>query len=177
MPSGLKRYQEKRDLHFITFSCYHRDPLLSAPDARVLFEKVLERTRVRYGFFVTAYVVMPEHVHLLVSEPERGTLASAIQAVKQSVSRTLIGEHEHCWQERYYDFNVYTAKKRIEKICYIHRNPVKRGLVSHPGDWRWSSFRSYATGEVARVEIESTWTARRREKLGMHLRVRIVPTE
>ncbi len=177
MPSGLKRYQEKRDLHFITFSCYHRQPFFSTPAACNLFERALERARVRLGFFLTAYVVMPEHVHLLISEPERSTLASAIQAIKQSVSRKLIAEREHFWQERYYDFNVYTAKKRVEKVCYIHRNPVKRGLVEHPEDWRWSSFRHYVTGEKGTVEIESHWTGRRREKLGIHPKVRIIPSQ
>jgi putative transposase len=174
MPSSLKRYQDKRDLHFITFSCYHRQPFLSAPQSCDLFERCLERCRIRYGFFVTAYVVMPEHVHLLISEPENGTLASAIQAIKQSVSRKLIGDREHFWQERYYDFNVYTAKKRIEKLCYIHRNPVKRGLVEHPEQWKWSSFLHHATGDMGRVEIESQWTARRREKMGFHPQVKIV---
>src|ERR1035438_2090019 len=66
---------------------------------------------------------MPEHVHLLISEPERGTLASAIQAIKQSVARRLIGGREHFWQARYYDFNVWTAKKRIEKLRYITSQP------------------------------------------------------
>jgi hypothetical protein len=50
------------------------------------------------------------------------------------------------WQARYYDFNVWAAKKRIEKLRYMHRNPVKRGLVEKPEDWAWSSFVHYATG-------------------------------
>ena len=70
----------------------------------------------------------------------------------------------------YYDFNVRSEKKRIEKLRYIHRNPVKRGLVEKPEDWRWSSFRHYATGEEGPVELESPWTARRRERLGMALK-------
>ena len=98
---------------------------------------------------------MPEHVHLLLSEPERATLAQALQALKQSVARRLIASHPHFWQARYYDFNVRTAKKRIEKLRYIHRNPVKRGLVEKPEDWEWSSFRHYATGVDGVVEIES----------------------
>ena len=65
---------------------------------------------------------MPEHVHLLISEPERSTLARALQAVKQSVARKLIGGREHFWQARYYDFNVWTKRKRVEKLRYVHRN-------------------------------------------------------
>jgi hypothetical protein len=70
-------------------------------------------------------------------------------------------------QERYYDFNVRTGKKRIEKLRYMHRNPVTRGLVEKPEDWPWGSFRNYATGEEATVEIESPWTARKRERIGI----------
>ncbi len=98
----------------------------------------------------------------------------ALQALKQSVARRLIGDQEHFWQARYYDFNVYTKKKRIEKLRYMHRNPVKRGLVQEPQDWPWSSFRHYLTGEEGVVEIESEWTGRKRERTGVPLRVRPV---
>jgi len=113
---------------------------------------------------------MPEHVHLLISEPERATLARALQAMKQSVARRLIGETKHFWQARYYDFNVWSREKRIEKLRYLHRNPVKRGLVEKPEDWPWSSFRHYATGVVGVVEIESEWTGRKRDRAGITLR-------
>ena len=152
MPWGLKRFQQTRQLHFVTFSCYRRQPLLATPQAKDLFEAALEQARIRYGFFVSGYVVMPEHVHLLVSEPEQGTLAQALQAVKQSVARRLIGEGEHFWHARYYDFNVWSAAKRIEKLRYMHRNPVTRGLVSRPEDWDWSSFRHLTGGKVVQIE-------------------------
>jgi len=106
------------------------------------------------------YVVMPEHVHLLVSEPVNRNLATALQALKQSVSRSLaLRSALPFWEARYYDFNVWTAKKQIEKLKYLHRNPVTRGLVARAEDWRWSSFRHYATGTAGAVEIESQWTA------------------
>ena len=76
----------------------------------------LEQARLKYGFFVVGYVVMPEHVHLLVSEPERATLATAVKAMKQSVARRLVRPGERFWQARYYDFNVGTAEKRMEKL-------------------------------------------------------------
>ena len=174
MPWGLKRYQQARDLHFVTFSCYRRQPLLRSAAAKRLFEAALEQARRQYAFYVTGYVIMPEHVHLLVSEPERGTLARALQALKQSLARRLIGKEKHFWQPRYYDFNVWTKKKRVEKLRYMHRNPVKRGLVEKPEDWPWSSFRHYLTGEEGVVEIESEWTGRKRERMGMPLRVRVL---
>jgi putative transposase len=108
---------------------------------------------------------MPEHVHLLLSEPERSNLAVAIQMLKQNVARK--SGAGRFWQVRYYDFLVYNPKKRIEKLKYMHRNPVKRGLVKNPEDWKWSSFNHYATGLESVVEIESHWTAKKREQLGV----------
>ena len=157
MTWGLVRKQQRGDLHFVTFSCFRRQPFLKNTKMRALFEEALERTRLRYGFFVVVYVVMPEHVHLLVSEPETGLLADALKALKLSVS--LRSSERRFWSPRYYDFNVFTEKKRIEKLKYIHRNPVTRGLVEAPEDWVWSSFLHYATGVVGTVETESEWTA------------------
>jgi putative transposase len=162
MPWALRRYQDCGHLHFITFSCRRRQPRLD-PENRKRFEIALERTRVNYGFFVVGYVVMPEHVHLLVSEPEESELARAIQAIKQSVARRAGGRF---WEQRYYDFNVWSDQKQVEKLRYLHRNPVRRGLVDKPEDWFWSSFRHYLTGERGIVEIESYWTARERELHG-----------
>ena len=131
MPWGLKRYQHARCLHYITFSCYHRAALLDTGAKRRVVEVMLERVRRWYGFYVTGYVVMPEHVHLLVSEPERAQLSVAIQMLKQITGHKLRTSAGHAfWQARYYGFNVWSEGKRIEKLRYIHRNPVKRGLVA-----------------------------------------------
>jgi len=86
MTQKLVRYQSTGDFHFVTFSCYRRQPYLDSLFARHLFERSLETIRVRYDFCVFGYVVMPEHVHLLVSEPKRAILAKAIQALKLSVA-------------------------------------------------------------------------------------------
>ena len=160
MPTGLRHYQQAGDLHFLTFSCYHRFAYFNTAEARDLFESALERVRERYAFVVKGYVVMPEHVHLLVSEPREGSLAKAIQALKLSVARRR--PERPFWQARYYDFNVWAADKETEKLKYLHRNPVARGLVIKPDDWRWSSFRHHANGQTGVVEIESHWTAFRR---------------
>ena len=173
MGSKPKRYQHQRCLHFITFSCYRRMPLLDSGAARDLFERELERVRRWYGCSITGYVVMPEHVHLLISEPERSELSVAIQMLKQITSHKLKAQTARFWQIRYYDFPVWSEKKRIEKLHYIHRNPVKRGLVTRPEDWRWSSFVHCATGVEGVVEIESQWTARKREALGITPTVRL----
>ena len=163
MPSGLKRFQESGQSHFVTFSCYDRRPFFRTNTSRQTFETALERVRESFDLCVYGYVVMPEHVHLLLGEPERRTLADALKSLKQGVSRRLVGEGEHFWQKRYYDFNVRNREQFVEKLGYIHRNPVKRGLCACPEDWEPSSFCHYATGIEGRVEIESEWTARRRE--------------
>jgi putative transposase len=164
MPKGLIRFHHAGTFHFITFSCYHRLPILARPEAYGVFETELEATRVRYEFVVAGYVLMPEHVHLLVNEPRRGTLATVLQVLKQMTSRKLKKPGEpQFWLRRYYDYVVPSEAKRVDKLRYMHRNPVKRGLVREPADWPWSSFRHYATGEIRIVEIESEWTARRRE--------------
>ena len=105
---------------------------------------------------------MPEHVHLLVGEPAVKSLAVALQVLKQQTSLKLKGQ-THLWQRRYYDFNVWNHDKTVEKLKYMHRNPVRRGLVTKPEDWPWSSYRHYSTGLEGTVEIESHWTAWKRE--------------
>ena len=122
------RYQQTGEFHFLTFSCFRRRPYLSTVAAMELFEDALERVRRRYLFAVAGYVVMPEHVHLLVNEPRRGLLSRAVQALKLSV--TMRSRERPFWQAHYYDFNVSTHEKFVEKLRYIHRNPVRRGLVT-----------------------------------------------
>lgn len=172
VPWGLKRFHESGQTHFITFTCYHRTPLLDSAFARRTFELALERVRLGYRLCVYGYDAMPEHVHLLVSEPERSNLAQAIKALKQGVSRKLIRDGDAFWQKRYYDHNVRSYDSFVEILRYIHRNPVKRELCAKPEDWAWSSFRHYATGAEGIVQIESEWTARRRERAGVRLTVR-----
>jgi putative transposase len=164
MTQGLKRYQHAGDLHFVTFSCFRLGAHLALASARTLFEETLERTRQRYRFCVIGYVVMPEHVHLLLSEPVEKPLSTAIHALKLSMAKR--STQRPFWQARYYDFNVFTERKHVEKLRYIHRNPVRRGLAVQPQDWPWSSFCHYATGVRGIVEIESFWTAALREKAG-----------
>src|ERR1700751_5015843 len=197
MPWGLRRFHQSGQSHFVTFCCYHRRRLLDTDESCRIFESALERVRRSYRLYVYGYVVMPEHIHLLLSEPNcptqakvglewaprpsncptqaksslsgppRGqhyTLADAIKSLKQGVSRRLLGNPEHFWQKRYYDFNIRDYPQFVEKLRYIHRNPVKRGLCERPEDWEWSSFQHYTSGCEGRVEIESEWTGRKRER-------------
>lgn len=123
----LRRYYGAGYLHFITTSCYRRLPLLEKPQHRDLLLEVLERVRRRYHFVVVGYVIMPEHMHLLLSEPERGDPSKVMQAIKHGFARRLLRnpsaaddsltndrrqgrlwdtafDRGHIWQARFYDF-------------------------------------------------------------------------
>ena len=174
MPKGLKRIYGFGHLHFITFSCYRRLPLLRSARARSLFVHALDQVRREYGFKLVGYVVMPEHVHLLISEPARGNPSTVLKMLKQRVSQKLrrkarreisAGQQSfqfapcrmllpQFWQKRFYDFNVWSLKKRIEKLHYMHMNPVKRGLVARPDEWIWSSFSFYQGKGETLIEID-----------------------
>ncbi len=173
MPTGLRRYYGDDELHFIACSCYQRRPLLSSPHHRDLFLETLEEVRLRYNFVVFGYVAMPEHVHLLLSEPQHSDLSVVMQVLKQraalKILRLLRSSRDpvqsqlwksplsegHVWQKRFYDFNVFTERKRVEKLRYMHRNPVERGLVPEPAQRRWSSYRHYANGEPGPVLVNA----------------------
>jgi putative transposase len=185
MPAGLKRYYGKGHLHFITFSCYRRLPLLKTVHARDVFLKELGKVRDEMGFHLLGYVVMPEHAHLLISEPKQGTPSTALQKLKLRVARKLrkgnqprdpgsntqpgapsvgvtrlpcgeMGEPLRAfWQPRFYDFNVYSRGKEVEKLNYMHANPVIRRLVRHPRDWAWSSWGYYyGEGGILAIDLE-----------------------
>ncbi len=169
MPYRLKRYHESKQAHFVTFSCYRRLRLVRSIQLRDLFLEVLEEMRSRFGMRIYGYVLMPEHVHLLISEPEAQPLADTLHWLKLTFSkrsRRVPGRSgTSFWLPRYYDRNVTDYEEFIEKLRYIHRNPVRRGLCQKPEDWNWSSFRHYAIGELGPVEIESERTAKARELL------------
>jgi putative transposase len=174
----LRRVYGLGYLHFITFSCYRRLRFLDTARRRDLFLRILEQVRRRYGFVVVGYVAMPEHVHLLVSEPERGNPGTVVQVLKQRFARAVLrqlrraaeqgllwqdaGSEAHVWQARFYDFVVYTKKKRMEKLHYMHQNPVKRGLVLEAAQWQWSSFRDYMGNDRGLVLVNEPLRAEMR---------------
>ena len=167
----IRRYGHSH-LHFITFTCYRRLPLLRSVRARNVFVHILGEVRDRYGFSLVGFVVMPEHIHLLISDPAKGTPSTVIQVLKQRVSRRLRRKRRAAagqlnlifasgddslprfWQRRFYDFNVRSLKKRVEKLHYMHMNPLKRKLVDHPKDWPWSSFSFYSKLKHGLIRVD-----------------------
>ena len=121
MPSRLKRYHTFGHRHFVTFSCYHRLPLLDNDRARTVFLDALEKLRQRHLFEVFGYLLMPEHVHLFLGEPKATKLDAIFRALKTQTSKRMKAHQPRFWQLRYYDFNVYTQCKMVEKLRYMHR--------------------------------------------------------
>ena len=161
MPEGLKRLPRSGQSHFITFSCYHRLPLLAQMHMEEAFLLALEETRRRFETRIFGYVVMPEHVHLLLSEPYDGRHPRAIQLLKTKVALAVRRQGRRVaggppfWQARSFDHNVRNHAGFVTQLRYIHRNPVKRGLCAKPQDWPWSSFNAWASGVTGVVEVES----------------------
>src|SRR4029077_19809952 len=128
MPAGLHRTYGAHHLPFITCSCYRRLPFLCTARSRDRVLSILEQARMRYRFVVVGYVVMPEHIHLLITEPEVGTPSTVMQVLKQRTAGALLPKKKRVdprhrrlfggavvrspfWQARFYDFNVWTTKK------------------------------------------------------------------
>ena len=152
--------------HELTFSCHRRWPLLSKDRTRQWFVEALDQARQRWAFELWAYVIMPEHAHILLwpTQPDY-EMEHILKAIKLSVSRraTIFLRHnapqwldrlavrrpdgriEHRFWEQGggYDRNVYREDAAWNSVHYLHNNPVRRGLVATPTEWRWSSARWY----------------------------------
>ncbi len=167
----VKHYHEPGDLHELTFSCYLRMSLLDDDFCRKLLCKAIDAATLRLPFQLVAFVIMPEHVHLLVyptvPKPELGEFLYAIKRpcsyrIKQYYAETgnellerlTVRERPgkttfRFWQEGPgYDRNLSQERTVLSAIDYIHLNPVRRGLVKEAGDWKWSSCRWYLTDKA-----------------------------
>ncbi len=163
------------EAHELTFSCYRRQAFLGKDRTREYLAEAIIQARQRIGFHVWAYVIMPEHVHLLIwPAREDYSISAILQSIKQSVSRRAMhwlktnhpsglrflatGQKDrpyNFWQEGGgYDRNVRTAKVLLEVFNYIHDNPVKRGLVSRPEEWTWSSYRDWEGLGAGRIPLD-----------------------
>jgi putative transposase len=175
-----KRFNTPGEAHALTFSCFRRQPFLSKDRSRSWLIEAIERARSIHCFHVWAYVIMPEHVHLLVWPTHAEyDISDFLRSVKQSVVRRALpfvrreapdflsrmedrqpsGEtHYRFWQRGGgYDRNVYEPGLVFQQITYIHNNPVRRGLCDRPEEWYWSAAADYAgvgTGPL-RIDRES----------------------
>jgi putative transposase len=183
--SGRSRFQKRRrrfddvsQPRELTFTCYRGYPFLAREHTRNWFREALQSARSKLGVELWAYVVMPEHVHLVVLPgSEDGRVSRFLRAVKEPVARQAIeylktaspqwlekvavreGSHlrHRFWQPGGgYDRNVTEVSTLRSMIDYIHANPVRRGLVDRPEDWEWSSARWFAGLRPAKIEMDAS---------------------
>ena len=170
----LQRFNHTGTSRFITFSCYHNYNLFKTAEVKDLFVNTVTCLRDKYHFRLFGYVVMPNHVHLVLLPMHDVSLSKIIGELKSLSAREIIElwrnkglrifdklrivkdgkERWAFWQKRFYDHNCRTRETTIEKIHYCHHNPVKKGLVATPGEWRWSSYRWYNGMDGVIVEMD-----------------------
>ena len=183
-PNSGKSVYRKRLLHYdepgharcLTFSCYHRYPFLARDRTRQWFLEALCEARITWKFALWAYVIMPEHVHVLLYPPlDNPKLTGVLRDLKEPVGRRAVAylrQHAPSWLPRItvregsrtrhrfwqpgsgYDRNIIDPRTLMAEIEYIHANPVRRGLVERAEDWEWSSARWYAGVRPVGVEID-----------------------
>ncbi len=158
----LKRYENRGDLRYLTCSCYRRLALFNNDSIKDHFVHYFVESQAALAFQVYAWVLMPEHFHLLIRpKAPNQTIEQVLRRIKAGFAHSVINRWDKLqapilkritdqngrrrfWQSGGgYDRNIYSEAECIEKFQYIHLNPVARELVSHPGDWKWSSARWY----------------------------------
>ena len=170
-----QRWNEPGQAHELTFSCYHGRAFLSRDRTRECFAHAVRTAKARHVFDVWAYVIMPEHVHLLIFPREQAySISAVLKSIKQSVARRAIGRlrkenpaglvhlstgHKDSpyrfWQDGGgYDRNIRPDATLRRVIDYIHANPVRRSLVALPEEWPWSSYRDWELGEAGCIPID-----------------------
>ncbi len=182
MPGRLRRHDAHGHLHFLTFCCVRRLPFFVHPSVCDAFLEAMRRVRANLGVRWIGYVIMPEHVHVLVLPQTAGSAAlTPISTVLHDLKghagrrckealrevwrrqRTLghsrsdawaCGDSRRFWKPRGHDFNVTSEEKVWEKLDYMHRNPLRRGLVDRPEHWPWSSYRFYRTGDSSVLAMD-----------------------
>ena len=174
----VKHYDLPGDAHYLTFSCYRGIPLLAKDRPRLWFVDALDKARTKHCFDLWAWVLMPEHVHLLIFPHVANYSTSRILAsIKKPVGYKgiqYLREHGPAFLERLtvrnatrtyhrfwqagpgHDGNLYDLETVYKAIEYIHNNPVRRGLVAHPTDWLWSSARDWAGKGHPYISVDLT---------------------
>jgi putative transposase len=163
-----RRYFAPGQLQFITSSLYRRRKLFDSPRLRGVFMDTLRQLRQETGFLLIGWVLMPEHFHFLLKPEPADSTSAPLRELKKRSAQAIVcvlsanQQHAWCrkilaglrlpstvhcdscfrvWQRRFYPYGVYSDKKRLEKLNYMHNNPVRRGLVQSPEQWPWSSYR------------------------------------
>ena len=153
--------------HFLTFSTYQRSRFLDSPETRDIVLEILQKCLISHQACCVGFVIMPNHVHAIISGGEGFAISPFVQVwkktssyrIKRFFTRELGRYAELCpegspiWQARFYDFNIETDQKLNEKLEYMHNNPVTAQLVESSTEWNWSSARYYGLGDLVGVTV------------------------
>ena len=184
MPSNLRRYDVPGHVHFWTISCYRRLPFFMHEAVRAIVVEGLGMMKARFGICLIGYVVMPDHMHVIVYPHAQGAdhpvpISRLLHAFKKHVGfhgkgilRNLWREHgrlwtrglnewahgalgaQSIWTTRGHDFNIDRHETLLTKLDYCHKNPITRGLAERAEDWPWSSFRYYEMGDDSVLSMD-----------------------
>jgi putative transposase len=161
-------FDAEHHAQFVTFSCFRRRRLLDHARMRDDFVAITSEKLREHRGICSGFVVMPNHVHAIVWFSAVGALSPFMKSWKQTTSLRLkrvlrgvapryaskITPDDPFWQAKYYPFNLFTARKAVEKLDYMHLNPVRAGLVGRACDWHWSSAAHYESGTDVGIPIE-----------------------
>jgi putative transposase len=146
----LRHYDNLNTARFVTFSCYHSRKYFDKPEIYNLFIEHLKLLRNKHGFKLYGYVIMPDHVHMVLYPQPDTKMGYLIRELKSKMAREYFSKYcknnsdnNVFWQKRCYDHNCRTPEIVVEKINYCHNNPVRAGLTSEPSEWEWSSYNWY----------------------------------
>ena len=157
----LKHYDNTGTARFVTFSCYKKRPLLIDERAKEILISEIQKAREKYCFKIIGYVIMPNHVHLVLIPPYGMKLGTVIGEIKSRMARVYFAEKSEMvltnrifWQKRCYDHNCRSPKAVVEKIEYCHKNPIRAALAKDQGEYRWSSYDWYRGERNVPLEID-----------------------
>jgi len=172
----IRHFNEPGHIHFLTFSCYQQLPFFKSDRTRGWLVQAIVKAREKQRFDLIAYVIMPEHAHLLIQPLlPNYDMAAILKAIKQPVSRRakrFLEEENSGWLRKLtvksgsreifrfwqagpgYDRNIRDEQELLEKIQYIHNNPVKNGLAARGEDWLWSSAGWYLDRRDGKITID-----------------------
>ncbi len=179
------RFNEASYAHFVTTKTFRNKPVFNDSKCCEILITDIDFYRNKLGFKLIGYVIMPDHLHLIlwwdVEQYPELTVSKVMHGIKglsaQNLSRYLLGSRGvsastdsqgtkafatpgkkrvlKIWQPSFYDFNIYSAEKFFEKLNYIHWNPVRAGLCEKPEDWQSSSYHFYEYGEKGKIRIDT----------------------
>ncbi len=176
-----QHYYGLNHLHYLTASIYRRARIFDSDRFKLHFTKTLDDLRAELGFRIIGYVLMPEHCHLMIWPSELADPSQIMQKLRERTTNFILRKlrrnldfpwrqkmlarfelpatvhhHAHCrvGQRGGYDLNIWSEKKRLEKLNYMHNNPLKRRLVENPGDWLWSSWRFHYLGDESVLAMD-----------------------